>query len=106
MVSANQATKWALSIPGVEELPHFHKSSFRVKKKIFATLDVGKKLLMVKLNEIDQSVFCYDKAVIYPVPGAWGKQGCTYIELARVKKTVCKAAIETAYKSLVNKKMR
>jgi hypothetical protein len=47
----------ALSFPNTIELPHFKKASFRVNKKIFATLDVKKSLACLLLSQIDQSVF-------------------------------------------------
>lgn len=39
MVSIDTLRKLALSFPEVTEEPHFEKTSFRVKKKIFATYD-------------------------------------------------------------------
>ena len=58
MVSVTEFRNWALSLPGTEELPHFHLASFRVKKKIFATLGEQDKHAMLKLSLTDQSVFC------------------------------------------------
>lgn len=98
MVSINEATAWALAYPEAVELPHFEKTSFRVKKKIFGTLDKKTMKFCVKLSEIDQSVFTeYNPGVIYPVPGGWGRQGYTLIELKKVKKTVFKDALHTSY---------
>ena len=46
-----------------------------------------KDCMMVKLSVIDQSVFCaFDETIIYPVPGGWGRQGATMINLKKVKK--------------------
>ncbi len=88
----------ALSFPETDEYPHFHLRAFRVKKKIFSTLDEKLKRVMVKLTPVDQSVFCaFDKTIIYPVPGGWGKKGATYIELSRIKKTMFKDALTVAY---------
>jgi predicted DNA-binding protein (MmcQ/YjbR family) len=94
-----ETVRWlALSFPETDEHPHFHLKAFRVKKKIFATLDEKLKRVMVKLNVTDQSVFCvYDPSVIYPVPGGWGKKGATYFELSKVKSAMLKDAITTAY---------
>ena len=39
MVSIDTFRKLALSFPEATEEPHFEKTSFRVKKKIFATYD-------------------------------------------------------------------
>ncbi len=98
MVSANEVTAWALAFPETVQLPHFEKTSFRVKKKIFVTLDTMKQRAVVKLSEIDQSVFCkYDNSIIFPVPGAWGKQGWTIIELKKVRKAMFKDALQLAY---------
>ena len=39
MVTIKEATTWALAYPEAVEMPHFEKTSFRVKKKIFGNLD-------------------------------------------------------------------
>src|SRR5687768_172124 len=85
MVSLETVRKLALSFPEAEEQPHFEKASFRVKKKIFATISEKDKRCVVKLSLIDQSVFSANNdQIIYPVKGAWGKQGFTIIELKKV----------------------
>jgi len=106
MISVEQARKAALSLPETEEKPHFHLTSFRVKNKIFATIHADKNYVMVKLSAIDQSVFCtYDKEVIFPVPGAWGKQGATFIDLKKVKKSMLLDALSTAWKTTAPPKL-
>lgn len=104
MVSIDNFRKMVLLLDEVEELPHFEKTSFRVNKKILATLDVKTKRVVVKLSEIEQSVFgAYDKTAIYPINGAWGKQGWTNIELDKVKKEVLKDALQTSYNNVAPK---
>ena len=109
MVTIKTFKTLALSFPETMELPHFDLTSFRVKKKIFATLSKEKQRAMLKLSSVDQSVFCsFDKTIVYPVPGAWGKKGCTYFELTAIKKEMLKDALTQAYctvapKSLVEK---
>lgn len=104
MVTAAEVRKLALSFENTEELPHFERTSFRVKKKIFATMDEKKNVVCVLLSPVDQSAFCaYDKTVIYPVPNAWGKKGWTNIHLAKVKKTMLKDAVATAYATVLEK---
>jgi len=103
MVSPQEVRQLALSLPNTVEQPHFEKTSFRVNKKIFATMDLKSKRVVVKLNEIDQSVFCdFNSNIIYPVKGAWGKQGWTFIELKKVKKSILKDALHSAF-ALVSK---
>ena len=105
MVTIETFRQMALSLPDVAELPHFEKASFRIKKKIFATLAEEKNIAMLTLSLIDQSVFCsFDKAVIYPVPGAWGTKGATYINLKKIKKTMLKDALACAYQNIIAKK--
>ena len=106
MVSIDTVRQLALSFPETDEHPHFDKKAFRVKKKIFATLDENKKRVMVKLSLPDQSVFCaFDEKIIYPVPGGWGRQGSTFIELSKVKKAMFKDALTTAYCTVAPKKL-
>lgn len=105
MVDITYLRQLALSFPDTVEMPHFEKTSFRVKKKIFVTLSPEKDVACLKLSPIDQSVFCaFDKAIIYPVPNKWGKQGWTFINLKKVRKTMLKDALTTAYQETVKRK--
>jgi predicted DNA-binding protein (MmcQ/YjbR family) len=98
MVSTQTVRQLALGFPETEELPHFHLTSFRVRKKIFITMDEKLGRVMVKLNIKDQSVFCsFDKTIIYPVPGSWGRKGCTFVNLEKVRKSMLKDALTVAY---------
>ena len=106
MITIEQARKAALSFPETEEKPHFDLTSFRIKNKIFATIHADKNYLMVKLSAIDQSVFCaFDKEVIFPVPGGWGKHGATFIDLKKVKKSMLLDALSTAWKTTAPPKL-
>ena len=87
-------------------MPHFEKKSYRIKKKIFATVDVKKNRLGVKFSQPDQSVFCsYNPEIIYPVQGAWGKQGFTFIELKKVRKDLCRQALQVSYENVLKGKV-
>ncbi len=98
MISKDAVRKWALSFEGTSEEPHFDKISFRVKGKIFATLNLEHDRACVRLSPIDQDVFCsFNKELIYPVPNAWGKQGWTLISLKKVRKDMFKDALTSAY---------
>lgn len=98
MITVPAFQKLAIAFPEVEVAPHFGKISFRVRKKIFATLDVGNKRVCMKLTEVDQSVFSTkDKTIVYPVPNKWGKAGWTFFELSKVNKNLCMDVLQTAY---------
>ena len=98
MVNIETFRQLALSFPDTVELPHFELTSFRVKKKIFATFWPKEDKAMLKLPLIEQSVFCsYDNTIFYPVPGGWGKKGSTFVNLKKVCKDIFKNALQIAY---------
>ena len=106
MVSLDAVRKLALSLPEAEQMPHFEKDSFRVKKKIFATLDSKNKRCVVKLSALDQSTFCsYNEEIIYPIKGTWGKQGWTIIELKKVPKKLLVDILITSYCEVAPEKL-
>lgn len=107
MISAKSFRKLALAFPESDEQPHFENASFKINKKIFATLNEKHNRACVKLNEIDQSAFCsYDKDVMYPVPNKWGKLGWTNINLETIPEEMLKDALETAYETVKGKGKR
>lgn len=98
MISIETFRKLALSFEQAEEQAHFEKTSFRVGKKIFATLDLNNLRGCVKLSAVNQSVFAaFDPAVMYPVPNKWGKLGWTHVELKKVRKDMFKDALTLSY---------
>jgi predicted DNA-binding protein (MmcQ/YjbR family) len=106
MVTIDIFRKLALSFPETTEEPHFEKTSFRVKKKIFATYDDVNKRAFIKLSEIDPNVFSStDKTVIFPVGNKWGKQGWTLIEMKKIHKDLFIDALTTAYCEVAPKKL-
>jgi predicted DNA-binding protein (MmcQ/YjbR family) len=107
MVSIEAFKNLALSLPEVSEAPHFEKTSFRINRKIFATLDEKQHIACVMLSLIDQSVFCaYDETIIYPVPNKWGQKGATFINLKKIRKTMLKDALQQSYDLVSAKKRR
>ena len=105
MVSIEDFRKTALSFENAAEEPHFEKTSFRVNKKIFATFDEKNNRAVLKLNEIDQSVFCASgEMIFYPIPNKWGKQGWTIVELSKVRPEMLKDALSLSYQNVTAKK--
>ena len=105
MVSIEAFRKLAMSFPDATEEPHFEKTSFRINKKIFATFDEKNNRAVLKLNEIDQSVFCASSEMIfYPVPNKWGKQGWTIVELSKVRPEMFEDALIRSYENVISKK--
>lgn len=96
-VSITLFQKFAFSLPDSVEEPHFEKTSFRVNKKIFATLDIKTHKATIKLTEIQQSVFCSNPKFLSPVPNKWGKQGWTIVHLDAIPEEMCWDALQKAY---------
>jgi predicted DNA-binding protein (MmcQ/YjbR family) len=106
MITTQAFRKLAMSFPEALEQPHFHRTSFRVKKKIFATLDEREKRVVVKFSPVEQSVFIdAGKGTIYPVPGGWGRSGFTYVDLATVKKSMLADAVTASYRNVAPGKL-
>ncbi len=106
MANNNGFRKLALSFPETVALPHFEKTSFRIKKKIWATLDEPNQRACLKLSLVDQSVFCaFDQSIIYPVNNKWGQQGWTLVELTKIKKNMLKDIATMAYNEVAIKKI-
>jgi hypothetical protein len=98
MMTVAAVRKLALSFEEAVELPHFDRTSFRVRKKIYATMLEKENIAVLMLSPEDQSVFCaYDPAAMYPVPNKWGKKGSTMVDLKKVRKDIFKDALRTAY---------
>ena len=105
MVSIETFRKLAMSFPNATEEPHFEKTSFRVNKKIFGTFDEKNNRAVLKLNEIDQSVFCASsEKIFYPIPNKWGKQGWTIVELSKVRPEMFEDALILSYENVISKK--
>jgi hypothetical protein len=106
MVSLETARDIALSFDATEELPHFEITSFRVKNKIFMTMNADKNHITIRLSPVDQSIFCeYDPRIVYRVPNAWGKYGWTHVNLELVEEELLRDAITLSYILTAPKKL-
>ena len=60
---------------------------------------------MVKLPPGQQEVYVHSEPAAYaPVNGAWGRQGCTYLNLDAVKEVTVRAALGEAWQDAAQKK--
>lgn len=106
MVDISTCRELALSFPESHEEPHFEKPSFRIGKKIYATLNIKENRVCVKLSEIDQDVFSsFDKSIIYPVPNKWGKQGWTLVDLGSIREDMLLDILSTAFCEVAPRKL-
>ena len=99
MITPEEAKTIALSFEGTDEKPHFERTAFTVKKKIFATLSVKDATLNLMFDTQTQFIFCPPNSdIIYPVPNKWGLKGATTINLKKANKKLVKSALEEAYR--------
>lgn len=107
MITTKTVREIALSFDQVEEMSHFEKASFRVNKKIFATLNEKHNRATLKLSENDQYIFSLygDKTIVYSVPNKWGKQGWTNFNLDGLDEEFFKDALTASYCEVAPKKL-
>jgi len=97
MVAIETARQIALSLPGTTQQDHFGKPAFKVKR-IFSTLWIPERRMMVSLSPIDQSVFhSFNPTIFYPVPNKWGLKGATLVELDKVREDMLRDALTLAW---------
>ncbi|MFN3997187.1 MmcQ/YjbR family DNA-binding protein [Algoriphagus sp.] len=97
----------ALTFPETIETPHFEKTSFRVRKKIFATYDYKTRLACLKLSEKNQDLFClFESKLIFPVPNKWGKQGWTLAKIDNLEEEIIKDLLLAAYNEVAPEKLK
>lgn len=99
MVAPEFVREMALSFEGTDEKPHFERTAFTVKKKIFATLSLRDKTLNLRFTPQVQMIFCPPNSdAIFAIPNGWGRQGWATINLDRANKKLVQSALEEAYK--------
>ncbi|HRG20761.1 MAG TPA: hypothetical protein PLQ57_07010 [Saprospiraceae bacterium] len=97
MITFEFVQKDMLERLGLQEQPHFEKTSFRKNKKIFLTYNAAEDLICVKLKPEDQQSFeLVAKGVIFAVPNKWGQQGWTLARLNQLEKDLYDDLIQTA----------
>jgi hypothetical protein len=91
-----------LGMTGVNESAHMGHPDFRVNDRIFATLHADREWGMVKLTPEQQGPYVRDfPGVFVPESGAWGRQGCTAVRLARVDEETLGEALTLAWRNAV-----
>ena len=99
MIKPEDVKAIALSFEGTGEQPHFNRTAFTVKKKIFATLSYEHKTLNLKFTPQAQMIFCPpENDVIFAIPNGWGRQGWTTIDLSKANGKLVKSALAEAYR--------
>jgi hypothetical protein len=94
-----------LAFTGVIEGSHMGHPDFRVTNKIFATLHPDLKSGMVKLTPNQQKTFIAEHPDSFaPEAGAWGRSGCTRVNLGTVDEDSLGQALTLALQNIAAKK--
>ena len=97
--------KLALSMPGAREEPHFQRTSFRVGKKIFATMTADGQEAMVPVHPIDRCLAILESDPdVYIDHGGWTRRnGSLGIRLAKVSSTHVAELVQDAWRRVAPK---
>lgn len=106
-LTANDFRRIALGMAGAVEGAHMGHPDFRVNGRIFATLQHGMKTGMVVLKPEQQESFLGDYADAFtPESGAWGRAGCTRVQLDVIDEELLGEAMTLAYQHVLAKGTR
>ena len=103
-MTANEFRRIALGHEGVVEGAHMRHPDFRLKGKIFATLNEDQTRGMVALTPAQQAEVLREHPQMFaPASGAWGRQGCTMVELTAADAEVVGEAMTLAWRGAAAK---
>jgi hypothetical protein len=98
-MNAKEFRKLALGLPEVSEEAHQGHPDFRVRGKIFATLGPEEDWAMVKLTPQEQAALVREQPEVYqPFKGAWGRRGCTRVELEPARKSTVRTILVASWR--------
>jgi hypothetical protein len=105
-MTAADFRRLALALPEATEGAHMGHADFRVRNKIFATLDHTETLGMVKFNPEQQHEFVKAQPEIFvPVKGGWGRKGATHVRLAVAEEEALTKALSIAWRNTAPKSL-
>ncbi len=106
MVDVDVVRALALALPEAAEQDHHGRPSFRVRGKIFATLWPDERRAVLKLAIADQAALVALAPEAFAlVPGAWGLQGSTRVDLGTVERSQFESALRAAWRQVAPKRV-
>ena len=103
-MSPNDFRHLALGMDGAAEGAHMGHPDFRANGRIFATLHADLIWGMVKLTPDQQEKFVRENpATFLPENGAWGRAGCTKVQLDSVDEDTLGEAMTLAWQNAAKK---
>jgi hypothetical protein len=106
MATAKDLRRIALSLQGTTEAPHFDRTAFKVART-YATLAPDGRSANFKFTPDEQALKCTVAADAFsPIQNAWGKQGWTSADLAKLSVAELRHALQTAWAHAQAKKAK
>jgi hypothetical protein len=97
----------ALALPGTHEEPHFERTSFRVGKKIFATMTSDGREAMVRVADPDErdALLTGEPGVFFSYGGWTERYGALGIRLAKVRLPRMRGLVVGAWRNIAPKRV-
>jgi hypothetical protein len=106
MLDADTFRALALALPMAEEGRHQGHPDFAVSGRIFATLDADGVQAMVRLAPEQQKKALQWSPCFRPAAGAWGRQGCTMVELSAADRAMTTELLRMAWERAMSEPRR
>lgn len=104
-MNAKQVRRLALALPEVSEHPHFNRVSFKVRKKIFATLAADGSNLNVFVEDVQREIMTAVDSKAYETLH-WGKTPYLHVHVAAAKARDVEALLHSAWERVAPTKLR
>jgi hypothetical protein len=101
-MTPNEFRRIALGLQDAVEGQHMAHPDFRANGRVFATIAPDAKWGMVKLSPEQQREFlAAEPGTFVPATGAWGRSGCTMVQLASADRETVGEAMTLAWRGTV-----
>lgn len=97
MPTAADFRRLLLALPDTQEGAHMGHPDFRMNGRVFASLDAAEVRGMLHVTPERQRALAAEDPAFVPANGAWGRQGCTMVQLADTTLPRLRAAITAAW---------
>src|SRR5262245_10570692 len=97
MANAADFRRLVLALPDTQEGAHMGHPDFRLDGRIFASLDAAAARGMVPVTPEQQRALAAADPAFVPANGAWGRQGCTMVQLADAALPRLRTALTAAW---------
>ena len=102
-ITEDRVRELALALPEAVEVPHWGKPSFRVRKKIFATVGEYDGIAVLKIPVDEQEVLLEAAPDAFEL-NAWSKQGWIGARLDIVDPEMFEELLESAWRRIAPKR--